>query len=132
MVLFAIGVEHALDVAVQRPHDADPREYRGTARRRDQDQGFHCCLPLRGLVLVLRELGDVVAGVLERDELATVRQRNRIVEPSFPAAISHSRAVAIVPNPNPAGYQRLFGRKPHKKTAVQDRTIGHDPANRRP
>jgi hypothetical protein len=25
--VLAVGIEHALDVAVQRPHDADPREH---------------------------------------------------------------------------------------------------------
>ncbi len=33
---------------------------------RDQDQGFHCCLPFPGIVLSLRKLRDVIAGVLER------------------------------------------------------------------
>jgi len=64
---------------VQRPQHANPREHRQSARRRDQDQGLHCCLPLRGLVLCLRKLGDVGAGVLERDEVATARQWYRIV-----------------------------------------------------
>ena len=47
MMVFAIGIEHALDVAVQRSHDADAREHRRAAR--DQDQGFHSGLPLRRL-----------------------------------------------------------------------------------
>jgi hypothetical protein len=58
----------------------------------DQDQRLHGCLPLRGLVLGLGELCDVVAGILQRDELPTAGQRDRIVKRSFPAAISHSRA----------------------------------------
>jgi hypothetical protein len=39
-MLFAVGVEHALDVTVQGPHDADASEHGGAARRRDQDQGL--------------------------------------------------------------------------------------------
>jgi hypothetical protein len=53
---------------VQRPHDADPRKHRRTALRRDQDQGLRRCLPLWRLVLGLRKFGNVVAGILERDE----------------------------------------------------------------
>ena len=33
---------------------------------RDQDQGFHSCLPFPGIVLNLQKLRDVIAGVLER------------------------------------------------------------------
>ena len=47
MRLFAVGIEHALDVAVQSSHDADARKHRWAAVLRDQDQGFHCRLPLR-------------------------------------------------------------------------------------
>ena len=48
------------------------------AERRDQDQGFPCRLPFRRRVLGLRKICNVIAGVLERDELATARQRYRI------------------------------------------------------
>jgi hypothetical protein len=58
----------------------DPGKHRWPARRRHQDQGLHCSLPLRGPMLGLWQFGDVVAGILERDELAPARQRNRIVE----------------------------------------------------
>src|SRR5258708_7014786 len=101
MMLFAIGIKHPLDVSVQRTHDPDAREHRRFARRRHQDQGPHRCLPLRSLMLGLRKLGDVVAGILERDELATARQRYRFVEPSFPTAISHRRAAAFLPTREP-------------------------------
>jgi hypothetical protein len=49
-----------------------------------------------GLVLCLRELGDIGSGILEGDELATLGQRDRIVERTFLPAISHSRPVAAV------------------------------------
>jgi hypothetical protein len=48
MVVFPIRIKHSFDVAVQRPHDADAREHRRSARRRDKDQGFHGRLPLCG------------------------------------------------------------------------------------
>jgi hypothetical protein len=53
MMVFPILTEHALNVSVQRPHDADAREHCRAARRRHEDQGFHCRLPLLGLVLSL-------------------------------------------------------------------------------
>ena len=65
-----------------------------TARRRDHDQRFHCSLSLRDLMLGFREFGDVIAGVLQCDELATARQRDRFIEPSLPTAISHWRVAA--------------------------------------
>jgi hypothetical protein len=38
MRVFAVGVEHALDVAVQRPQDADPRVHQGVAAFSATDQ----------------------------------------------------------------------------------------------
>jgi hypothetical protein len=65
--IFPRWVEDALNVAVQRLHDADTCEHRGAAVRRDQDQGFHCRLPVSRRVLRLRKLGDVGPGVFEGD-----------------------------------------------------------------
>jgi len=48
MVVFAIGIENPFDVAIQGRHDADPREHRRAAQRRDQHQRFDCGLPFRG------------------------------------------------------------------------------------
>jgi len=61
VVILAIWIEHSLNVAVQGPHDADPREHGRPAGRRAQDQGFHPGVPLRCLMLGLRELRDVPA-----------------------------------------------------------------------
>jgi hypothetical protein len=55
MGVFAIGIEHALDVAVQRSHDANVREHRWAAVAfGDQDQGFYRGLPLLDLLFALR------------------------------------------------------------------------------
>jgi hypothetical protein len=43
-------------------------------------------------VIGLRKLRDVIAGVLKGDELATARQRYRIIKGPFPATLSHWRA----------------------------------------
>ena len=80
MSTFARGIEHPLDVPVQRPHDADPREHRRPAVCRHQDQGLHRRLPILGFVLGLRQLRDVLAGNLKGDELATAGKLDRLVE----------------------------------------------------
>ena len=85
MMLFAVQVEHALDVTVQRPHDPDARKHAGAAERGDQDQRFHCHLPLRSLVLILGQFRDVSAGVLESDKRAAAGERNRIIEAPAPS-----------------------------------------------
>jgi hypothetical protein len=56
VVILSIWIKHALNVAVQRSHDAYAREHRRAARRRDQDQRFHCSLPFLGPRLGLRKL----------------------------------------------------------------------------
>jgi hypothetical protein len=40
MMVITIGIEYALDMTVQRLHDADPGQHRRAAFRRDQDQGM--------------------------------------------------------------------------------------------
>jgi hypothetical protein len=86
MRVFAIGIKVAGDVPFQCPHDADPREHRRPAVRRDQHQDVHCCLPFRGFMLGWRQSRDVVAGVLKRDKVTAARKRDRIVECPFPAS----------------------------------------------
>jgi hypothetical protein len=46
-------------------------------------------LPLRELLFSLGKLLDIFGSILEGDDMATARQRDRIIKPSFPAAISH-------------------------------------------
>jgi hypothetical protein len=36
VVVFAIGIEHALNVAIQRPHDSDAREHGWSTKIGDQ------------------------------------------------------------------------------------------------
>jgi hypothetical protein len=45
-------------------------------------------LPFGRLVLGLRRLGDVVAGIRERDKLASAEQGDRIVKGTLPTAMS--------------------------------------------
>jgi hypothetical protein len=65
------------------------RDHCWAAQRRHQDQRFHRRLPFRGPVLSLRKLRDVIAGIPQGEELAAAGQRDRLVERSFPGAISH-------------------------------------------
>jgi hypothetical protein len=53
-------------------------------------------------VIDLGKLRYVPAGNLAGDELAAARQPDGFIKPPLPTTISHSRAVAIIPNPNPA------------------------------
>jgi len=65
-------------------------------------KSLHGRLPLLGLVLGLRKLRDVIAGVLERDKLATPRQRYRLVKRSFPPAIRRTIHVLYLAPGSPA------------------------------
>jgi hypothetical protein len=85
MRVSAIGVEHALDVPIQCPHDANTCKHRWAARLSDQDQGFHRGLPFGGLMLGFRKPRDEFAGILKSDKPPTARQRDRIVELTVPA-----------------------------------------------
>jgi hypothetical protein len=53
-VAFAVGIVHALDVAVKRPHDAYPGKHCRPIGIYDQAQRFHGRLPFWGRVLGLR------------------------------------------------------------------------------
>jgi hypothetical protein len=86
---FPRRIKHPLDVTVQGPHHADPREHGWPAMFRDQQQRLHCGKPFLGIVFCLGQFGDELAGVLQRDELASARQRYRVVKRT---AITTSRA----------------------------------------
>jgi hypothetical protein len=88
MMVFAIGIEHANDVAVERFHDADARHHCRAVEPRDKHQYFHRRLPFRRFVLGLRKLCDVLPGILQGDELATPRQRDWLIEFSRPTALN--------------------------------------------
>jgi hypothetical protein len=85
MLFRARRIKHPLDVTVQGSHDADPREHRRAAMFCNQQKRLHRGLPFFGIVFSLGQLGDVVASVLQRDELASARQRDRFIERRFPA-----------------------------------------------
>ena len=107
MMVFPVRIEHALNVSVQCSHDADPGEHRRATGFSDQDQDLHRGLPFGGGVLGLRRLGDLVAGILERDEPASAGKRDWIVEGAAPFFVRHT----LQPIANRAGCRRPSGRK---------------------
>jgi hypothetical protein len=63
MMLFARRIEHALAVAIQRSHDADPRQHRRAVALGTEQQCLGRRLPFRRLVLGLGQLRDVASGI---------------------------------------------------------------------
>jgi hypothetical protein len=49
MMGLGIGIEHQLDVTVQRPHDADTSVHQEIPAFRGADQAVDCRLPMRPL-----------------------------------------------------------------------------------
>jgi hypothetical protein len=89
MMGLAVKIELANMVPVQGSQHADPCEHRRPVRLRDQNQRLDRGLSCRMLLLGLRQLGDELAGILQRDKLATAGHQNRIVELSFPPRRRH-------------------------------------------
>jgi hypothetical protein len=52
-------------------------------------QSFAFHVHFRRLMIGLRKIGDVIAGILERDKLASAGQRDRIVKGAGPAFVRH-------------------------------------------
>ena len=98
MRFLSIG-EHALEVPVQSPHDADARQHRGPAVFRDEDQGLYGCAPFRRVVLGFRQLRDVGRGVPQRDGSggrweAGLARRNAGTSPCQGCALASSEHAA--------------------------------------
>jgi hypothetical protein len=85
MMIFPIGIKLPNVMAVQRLDDADPGEHRRAVLVDDQKQRLDRILPFLDLLFSLRQFLDVSGSVLQRDELASTRQRDRIVEAPVPA-----------------------------------------------
>jgi hypothetical protein len=64
-MILPVGVEHPLDVAVQRPQHPDPRMHQRSAILRRHDQRLDGGLPFLALALGLRQPRDVVGSVLK-------------------------------------------------------------------
>jgi len=66
------------------------REHRITVALGDQQQRLHRRLPFLGIVLGLRQLGDVERGIVQRDQLAPSGQLD--FDPTTPSRLSISEA----------------------------------------
>jgi hypothetical protein len=104
MMIFAIGIEHALDVLVQRLQHADLHMQQGAMSLGCHDEATDRRLLTLIVLLGLREPGDVFGGVLQRDKLATARQHDRIVEFPIP---THRYGGLIGPTPTMASMRRF-------------------------
>jgi hypothetical protein len=91
MRVFARRIKHPLDVPIECPHHSNARHHGGAIELDDQEQGLDRGLPFLKMLLDLGKLLDVFGGVLERNELATARQGNGIVEGAKP--ISHDAII---------------------------------------
>src|ERR1700722_9001509 len=76
VMLFAIRIEHPLDMTVKRPHHPDPYVQQRPAAFHSHDQRLRRSRPFAGVLLGLGQLHDVAGGVLEGDELAALRYRD--------------------------------------------------------
>jgi hypothetical protein len=72
-------------VPIQRPYNADPSKHRRSSALRHQDQRLHCGLPLRRIVLLLRQRRDVLAGIAQRRQRATFWQQYGLVKLARPS-----------------------------------------------
>lgn len=79
-----IRIKHPFDVTVQRAHDADPRQHCRAAALSHKDQRLHRGLPLRRIVLRLRQFHDVVGRVAQGDEAAAIWKRYWILKRGGP------------------------------------------------
>ncbi|MDH2407073.1 hypothetical protein QCM77_45790, partial [Bradyrhizobium sp. SSUT18] len=80
MRLSAVRGELPNVMAVQCPHDADPREHRRAAKIGYQHQRLDGGLPFWRIMLALRQLRDEGGGIVRGDQLAAIRQRDGIIE----------------------------------------------------
>ena len=105
MMVLAIGIEHALDVAIERSQHSDTRVHNEIATFCSADQTRDSSLPFLKVLLSLRQLHDVIGSVLEGYELAPLGQRDRIVEWPLPASWS---ATQSDPRPSASTSRRLL------------------------
>jgi hypothetical protein len=89
MMIFSVGIKLANVVAVQRLHDTNAREHRRPAMFGYEQKRRHRRLPFRGIVFRLGQFRDEFAGILQRDDLATARQRYWIIKRAFPTSAAN-------------------------------------------
>jgi hypothetical protein len=94
------GFEYALDVSVRGLKHPGPRVHCWSKAFVRHDRATDRGLPFLVLLLGLRQFHDLVGCVLQREQLATVQQVDRVFEWSIPAPLSQS---------SPAGFLHFIG-----------------------
>jgi len=84
MLFFPRRVEHAFDVTIQRSHHAYPSKTSSARHVLQPAIAPALSLPFSGVRFLLWVFGRVRSGVEQGNELAAVRQHNRIVEATLP------------------------------------------------
>ena len=94
MGIFALEIEHPLDMTVQRSHDPNPRHHRRTAAATKQ-QNFNRRLPFRQVGFLFRQAGDVCCCVRNVTSFSPARRRYRIFELASPALFALCHLLAL-------------------------------------
>jgi len=122
MMLFAIGIEHAFDVPVKRPHDADARHHRRAAVAfGDQDQRFDRRLPLLELLFCFWIYRAASSSV------TSWRPHARFPNTSARVTTSWKRSGSELPNTSSAGI-----RSPERRSWNPFRTANREATNTMP
>jgi hypothetical protein len=81
MPVFAIWIEHTLEVTIERPQHADACVHQDVATFGGADQTTDRGLPCLAVLLSLRQFHDVIGGILQRDKLAACLQAPMLFNP---------------------------------------------------
>jgi hypothetical protein len=88
-VCFPPGLNSRSTLQFKGLHDSDPGMHQRPTTLGRHDHALSRNLPFLIHLLCLRQLQGVVGDVLQRDQLATVRQLDRVFEWSAPAVLCH-------------------------------------------
>jgi hypothetical protein len=78
MGAFAVRIELPDDVAIERLHDADPRDHGRAIVLGHQDQAFHRRLPLVRILIGFGKLQDIRSGIAQGAESEAIGQLYRL------------------------------------------------------
>jgi hypothetical protein len=96
MWVFPIRIENALDVTIQRPHDANAGEHRRAAVRRDQKKRLHRRLPFRAFRWsTIRDRASPRSGSLRRQCRSC--RKGRYAPPVSMVKLTEAREIAPYP-----------------------------------
>lgn len=103
---------------VERTRNTDASKHRRASEIDYQHQRLDGSLPFRRIMLALQQLRDEGGGVVQRDQLAAVCQRDRIVEASRLPLVSQQRGAVMTPRSVNCIASRPPIRSPNYRTAA--------------